>query len=604
MRARFTLLALLLVAGAAHAQYPSRGQPEPSFNAGRPRIVVTTPQAGDDIGFAIRRLTGSRFAIADVRTSQNNDAVVVLDTTPEGVTVFDVAFTPTDDLEVLFSMAAVGNDRILIGGAVEVGADQRAATLQMREIGAGPVPQFIDRGARTVQPTSASQPLLFTSALVGEATPGGGARVWQGLTSHTDDYYGCFSATLERLDHGGNSFVDRYGLNLSAALSRVCFDASYAMLEAHAETDSTRAIVVAGPCRDSLGGPQYVCATRTVDDGNALTVDASYGSHGLATYGPFPGLDVVATGATLDAAGNLLVTATRTDSLGNTTPLVVRLRPNGTLDTSFAAGGTYAVALGGTYNAVASDAGVAANGSLYVVGTSTGPTGVRPFVTYFDVAGGSSAFVRTELTAAEASYGSAGYYATVPLPAGGLIATGYASSTSTSGHTFAARLAGDRPTLDVLEYHHAAFDHYFVTGIADEIRKLDDGTFAGWQRTGEGFAVLPVGATGAADVCRFFSAAFAPRSSHFYTPLASECQSLRAGQVWGYEDLVFALQLTDGTGHCPAGTVPLFRLYNNGQGAAPNHRYTASEAQRASQTAQGWTGEGLGSPPVFACVPA
>jgi hypothetical protein len=166
-----------------------------------------------------------------------------------------------------------------------------------------------------------------------------------------------------------------------------------------------------------------------------------------------------------------------------------------------------------------------------------------------------------------------------------------------------ARLAGDRQTVDMLEYHHAAFDHYFVTGIVDEMRKLDDGTFVGWQRTGESFAALPVGAAGALDVCRFFSATFAPKSSHFYTPIPSECQSLQAGQVWGYEGLVFALLLPDGSSKCAKGTTALFRLYNNGQGGAPNHRYTVSETQRAAQVAAGWVGEGSGTPPVFACVP-
>ena len=34
-------------------------------------------------------------------------------------------------------------------------------------------------------------------------------------------------------------------------------------------------------------------------------------------------------------------------------------------------------------------------------------------------------------------------------------------------------------TISVIEYYHAVFDHYFVTGIADEITKLDNGTFAG-----------------------------------------------------------------------------------------------------------------------------
>ena len=51
----------------------------------------------------------------------------------------------------------------------------------------------------------------------------------------------------------------------------------------------------------------------------------------------------------------------------------------------------------------------------------------------------------------------------------------------------------------------------------------------------------------------------------------------------------------------PAGTLPLYRLYNDGQSAAPNHRYTTSRAIRADMIVQGWIleGSGLG---VIGCV--
>ena len=54
------------------------------------------------------------------------------------------------------------------------------------------------------------------------------------------------------------------------------------------------------------------------------------------------------------------------------------------------------------------------------------------------------------------------------------------------------RATADAPALKTLaiEYYHAGFDHYFVTDIADEITKLDNGTFVGWTRTGESFNVL------------------------------------------------------------------------------------------------------------------
>ena len=40
------VMALAVGAGAAHAQYPARGLPDPSFNGGRPRVIAATPAGG------------------------------------------------------------------------------------------------------------------------------------------------------------------------------------------------------------------------------------------------------------------------------------------------------------------------------------------------------------------------------------------------------------------------------------------------------------------------------------------------------------------------------------------------------------------------------
>ena len=155
--------------------------------------------------------------------------------------------------------------------------------------------------------------------------------------------------------------------------------------------------------------------------------------------------------------------------------------------------------------------------------------------------------------------------------------------------------------VQLIEYYHAAFDHYFVTGIADEITLLDNGTLAGWSRTGERLNVHAPGTAGTAATCRFFSASFAPKSSHFYAPTASECATVKANPDWQFEGEVFNTAPTiDGT--CPPPTLPLYRMYNNGQGGAPNHRYTTRQDVRAAMLASGWIPEGLGVG-VVACVP-
>ena len=154
-----------------------------------------------------------------------------------------------------------------------------------------------------------------------------------------------------------------------------------------------------------------------------------------------------------------------------------------------------------------------------------------------------------------------------------------------------------------VEYHHAEWDHYFVTDIPDEIAKLDNGTFAGWVRTGEGFDVYVDAPPGSAGVCRFFSTTFAPRSSHFYTPSASECGVVRQNADWQLEGVVFGVSAPGPDGACPADMRPVYRLYNDGQGAAPNHRYTTRLPTREQMLARGWIPEGYGPLGVIMCAP-
>lgn len=158
-------------------------------------------------------------------------------------------------------------------------------------------------------------------------------------------------------------------------------------------------------------------------------------------------------------------------------------------------------------------------------------------------------------------------------------------------------------SVRVVEFFHAGFGHFFVTDVDKEIAALDGGTIAGWTRTGESFNAFSSNTAGAANVCRFFSASFAPRSSHFYTPSSQECEAVRSNPNWSFEGEVFAFRLPDAYGNCPVGTAPLYRVYNNGQSGAPNHRYVISLTARAQMLAQGWVAEGFGASGVIGCVP-
>jgi hypothetical protein len=175
-----------------------------------------------------------------------------------------------------------------------------------------------------------------------------------------------------------------------------------------------------------------------------------------------------------------------------------------------------------------------------------------------------------------------------------------ATGNGTAGNSGGGGGGGGTKVLAV-EYYNAGFDHYFVTAIADEIAKLDNGTFVGWQRTGLSFNVYAVAGApaGSSTVHRFFSTSFAPRSSHFYTANPTEFAAVLANPNWQYEGDVFNVPMPSADGSCPAGTLPVYRLYNNGQGGAPNHRFTSDLVTRNAMLGRpadkAWVAEGAGT---------
>jgi hypothetical protein len=160
------------------------------------------------------------------------------------------------------------------------------------------------------------------------------------------------------------------------------------------------------------------------------------------------------------------------------------------------------------------------------------------------------------------------------------------------------RTASDDP-IPAVEYFHGGFGHYFMTAQADEIAGLDGGAFGGvFSRTGREFDVYDGPVAGAIPVCRFFTVAFAPKSSHFYTSDPVECAGVKLNPNWQYEKIAFYVRFHEPA--CPAGHVPVYRLYNNGMTGAPNHRYTTDLAlYNQFVNTMGWAPEG-----VRFCVPS
>ena len=65
---------------------------------------------------------------------------------------------------------------------------------------------------------------------------------------------------------------------------------------------------------------------------------------------------------------------------------------------------------------------------------------------------------------------------------------------------------------------------------------------------------------------------------------------------------MFHVGLPDAQGNCAAGTQRVYRLYNNGQSGAPNHRFTTDSTLRQQLITQGWVPEGAGQG-VTMCSP-
>ena len=154
-------------------------------------------------------------------------------------------------------------------------------------------------------------------------------------------------------------------------------------------------------------------------------------------------------------------------------------------------------------------------------------------------------------------------------------------------------------TMVAVEYYHDGWNMYFVTALPDEIAALDGGAFGGaWTRTGQQFNVYALEGAPASSstVWRFFGTMFAPKSSHVYTANDAEYTALTSGAIagWQLEGPVFSAPLPAHNGGCPAGTIPVYRLYNGGMGGASNQRLVTDANEFAQMVTDGWIPEGQG----------
>ena len=163
---------------------------------------------------------------------------------------------------------------------------------------------------------------------------------------------------------------------------------------------------------------------------------------------------------------------------------------------------------------------------------------------------------------------------------------------------------GSVASSTVVEFYNGTLDNYFITADANEASAVDGGAAGpGWVRTSGTFK-----ASGAVAVCRFYGSIAPGPNSHFYTADAGECAGLKSLQLstpltqkrWNYESLDFFTTLPVNK-TCAAGTLPVYRAYNNGfaRGVDSNHRLSTSRAAIDEVVKRGWNDEG-----VVMCAPA
>ena len=183
-------------------------------------------------------------------------------------------------------------------------------------------------------------------------------------------------------------------------------------------------------------------------------------------------------------------------------------------------------------------------------------------------------------------------------------------ATGTVGPNVAANFAGQSasvaagpPVALAVEYYNAGLDHYFLTHKPDEIAILDAGVqIRGWTRTGQSFAVYAAAGAGTSPVCRFY---IPPDKgdSHFYGRGTAECTATgSANPTFVNEDPQFFHVVLPSAGTCPAGTLPVYRVFSDRVDA--NHRYMVDRALRDQMANdRHWLIEGDGPDFVVMCVP-
>lgn len=397
---------------------------------------------------------------------------------------------------------------------------------------------------------------------------------------------------------------------------------------------------------DPGSAAEHVTVVRMLANGKP---DPSYGVAGIADYAfgddwPRDTLRVVR----VEADGSVDVTHDAAGSLA-----ISRLAPNGSVDRSFGIAGTHVTPMpftlvpGSTRVAFLPDgslvvavdtpdftsmppgppryllaiARVSAGGDLQFSFGVAGAARMGTFASEIDsilptpdggillvggMSGPSSHFEVMKIDAqgrTDASFGQSGSaLVAVPVEAfrvgnGVVGADGYLTVIGVHDGGPGSYLARLQAVGDVVEFHNAALDHYFMAYDGAEAAGIDffNAAGPGWSRTGASFRP-----GGSVPVCRFYGTPGIGPNSHFYTADPDECDGVKRDPGWTYEGIGF-YTTRPANGACTAPLVPVHRLYNDGfaHGVDSNHRYVVDTALVAPMVARGWIHEGV----VFCAKP-
>ncbi len=166
----------------------------------------------------------------------------------------------------------------------------------------------------------------------------------------------------------------------------------------------------------------------------------------------------------------------------------------------------------------------------------------------------------------------------------------------------AQALAAPPANVLVVEFYHAALDHYFITWVPAEIAVLDAGTLIkGWTRTGQAFQAFSNLVSGTAAVCRIYIPP-GKGDGHYFGRDQAECiGTMTKNPAFINEESAFLYLYPSLAGTCAPATQPVYRVYSNRPDA--NHRYTTDRPTRDLMVTRGWLAEGDGADTVVMCAP-